>query len=81
MHVCSVCVRERLHVCSVCERLRVQCECVLVTGLCVPAWGGGGVNPPWFRMNVLVVVCGYTEAVNYSVKWNAQSNSTCWTDR
>ena len=44
MHVCSVCVRERLHVCSVCERLHVQCECVLVTGLCVPAWGGGGVK-------------------------------------
>ena len=42
MHVCSVCVRERLHVCSVCERLRVQCECVLVTGLCACMGGGGG---------------------------------------
>ena len=42
--MCPVCERERqrLHMCSVCERLRVQHECVLVTGLCVHALAGGG---------------------------------------
>jgi len=66
-----VCVCERESVCNMKVCLWQDCMCACIHASMI------GVG---FEMIVLVAGCRYTEAVNYSVKWNAQSDSTCWTD-